>query len=79
MLLTFGKWGNSLGVRIPAPVAREIGVTENTLADLTVENGRLVITPVKDEVDLDELVSKITDDNRHGETLTGYAVGSEFP
>jgi antitoxin MazE len=78
MVIAFGKWGDSLAFRIPAPIAKEIGVTENGLATLSVKEGKLVIEPITDEIDLEQLVAGITDDNRHEEISTGYAVGSEL-
>ncbi len=80
MRVKFAKWGNSIGVRIPAAFAAEIGAAENTIAELSVEGRRLVLEPVTKlpVYDLDELVAKITDENRHHETSTGHAVGNEF-
>ena len=80
MLMQFAKWGNSLALRIPAAYAKEIGAYENGKAEVTVENGKLVVKPVDDalEFDLDELVAQITDENRHDEIATGSAVGDEF-
>jgi antitoxin MazE len=80
MLVQVAKWGNSLAVRIPAAYAREIGVTENGKAELSVESGRLVLTPLADipHFELADLVARITDDNRHEEIATGPAVGEEF-
>ena len=80
MLIHFAKWGNSLALRIPAAHARQIGAYENGRAELTVENGKLVVVPIEPspEFDLDELVAQITDDNRHDEVSTGAALGSEF-
>jgi antitoxin MazE len=74
------KWGNSLAVRIPATYAKEIGAAENSQAELTVENGRLVLEPVHDlpQFDLDLLVGQITDENRHEEISTGAALEGEF-
>jgi antitoxin MazE len=80
MLVQIAKWGNSLAVRIPAAHAKELGLAENTKAELSVQNGKLVLTPL-DEVpnfDLDALVAQITDENRHAEIETGPAVGEEF-
>lgn len=34
--------------------------------------------PRRRPYDINELVAKITDENRHGETLTGRAVGAEI-
>jgi antitoxin MazE len=80
MLVKFAKWGNSIGVRIPAAIAGEIGVMENTSAELTVQGHCLVLEPVTEVpvFDLDELVAKITDENRHEEIRTGFAAGNEF-
>ncbi len=76
----FAKWGNSLALRIPAAYAREIGACEHGRAELTIEDGKLVVAPLDQtpEFDLDALVAQITDDNRHDEIGTGPAVGEEF-
>jgi antitoxin component of MazEF toxin-antitoxin module len=42
-----GQWGNSLALRIPAKLAREHGFTKNAQVDITVEDGRLVVTASK--------------------------------
>jgi antitoxin MazE len=78
--MQFAKWGNSLALRIPAVYAREIGACENGKAEVTVEDGKLVVIPLHDApgFDLDELVAQITDENRHEEIETGSAVGDEF-
>lgn len=80
MLVQLAKWGNSLAVRIPATYAKEIGATANSRAELSVENGRLVLTPTRDvqHFELSALVGRITDENRHDEIATGAAVGDEF-
>jgi antitoxin MazE len=80
MLVKFAKWGNSLGVRIPAALAAEIGAAENGTAELSIEGGKLVLAPVPEVpvFNLDELVAKITDENRHEEVQTGPARGNEF-
>lgn len=80
MLVKFAKWGNSIGVRIPAAFAGEIGITENGSAELSIEGHRLVLEPVVEApvFDLNELVAKITDENRHDEVPGGPARGGEF-
>ncbi len=40
------KWGNSLAVRIPAAVARQMGIEEGAKLDLRVEGKRLVVEQV---------------------------------
>jgi antitoxin MazE len=79
MVVQFSRWGNSLAVRIPAAFAAQIAAVEGARADLSVEDGRLVITPVgRPSYELADLLAGITDENRHGETGTGAAVGDEF-
>ena len=72
------KWGNSLALRIPKPFAEDVGVTEGTVVDVSVSNGRLTAAPIAPQaVRLDDLLRRVTRHNRHGETATGPAVGRE--
>ena len=45
MLTTLRKLGNSQGVIIPKPLLAQVGLTDE--ADLSVENGAIVLRPVK--------------------------------
>ncbi len=79
MSVPISKWGNSLALRIPAAMAKQVGIGEGALADLSVENGSLVVRPVaKPAYDLDKLLSAITEANIHAETDTGPTVGNEI-
>jgi antitoxin MazE len=79
MVVQFAKWGNSVALRIPNAFARDIGAIEGKTADITVQNGKLVVTPVDGPVyDLSVLVAGITEENRHGEVEGHNAVGEEF-
>jgi len=72
------KWGNSLGLRIPKPIASEVGLDDDSLVKLSLVNGRLIIAPVVEpELNLEHLLAQVTEDNLHGEVDTGPAVGSE--
>jgi len=72
------KWGNSLALRIPKPFAEEARLSEDSAVDVTVRNGRLVVVPILEpEYTLEELVGRITAENRHSETDTGTPVGDE--
>jgi antitoxin MazE len=76
---TVAKWGNSLAVRIPQNLAREIAVEEGTEVELSVIDGTLIIKPASHkQYSLEELVSGITPENRHDEVDWGEAVGNEF-
>jgi len=43
------KWGNSLGIRLPSAIARDLRLTDGTEAELTVENGEISIRPTRVE------------------------------
>ncbi len=78
MITKIRKWGNSLGVRIPKPLATDVRMEDGCSVDLSIENGRLIIVPIaKDGQDLDELLDQITPQNLHGEFETGKPVGGE--
>jgi antitoxin MazE len=81
MRTEFLKWGNSLAVRIPAAFARDLGASEGKPADMTVENGALVVKIARSKkrrrYRLEELVERITEENRHAETDWGGPVGNE--
>jgi antitoxin MazE len=79
MVVQFAMWGNSVALRIPNAYAKEIQAVAGRAADVTVQGGNLVITPLAVPVyTLDELLAGITEDNLHGEIGTAFAVGNEF-
>ncbi len=72
------RWGHSLALRIPKPFALEAKLGEESEVDLTVRNGKLVVSPAaKPAQRLEELLSRVTKHNLHGETDTGTPVGRE--
>lgn len=72
------KLGNSLTLRIPEPVATQVGIEKDTPVDIAIENGKIIITPVKrHRRTLAEMVALITDENRHEEIDFGPPVGRE--
>jgi antitoxin MazE len=71
------KWGNSLGVRIPKAVAKEVGLGEGANVEVRISGRNLVLAPSEREYSLDELVKAITPKNRHRETDWGSPVGGE--
>ena len=78
MLTHVQKWGNSLALRIPHAVAREIGLSQNSSVEIALIDGKLVIAPVvKRKITLEKLLSQVTDENIHAEVETGSAVGRE--
>ncbi len=72
------KWGNSLAVRIPKSFAYQSHLAQNSVVEMTVENGRIILLPVSQpEITLSRLLEGVTADNLHGETETGTSVGQE--
>jgi antitoxin MazE len=73
------KWGNSLALRIPKAFANEIGLHRETPVEISLADGKLVITPEnKPKPTLKQLLAKVTKDNLHHEFDTGPAAGSEM-
>jgi len=81
MQVEFLKWGNSLALRIPKAFAEEIGAVEGKRAEMTVDNGVLVIKVARKKrrrrYNLENLVNAITEENRHPEIDWGPPVGNE--
>lgn len=85
MKTEFVKWGNSLALRVPAAFAREVGAREGKQADMTVENGALIVKVAKPRkpkghrrYQLEKLVERITKENRHSEADWGRPLGNEI-
>ena len=71
------KWGNSLAIRIPKPFALEVGLEQNSLVAVSIQEGKLLLEPIKPTYSLEELLAEVTTDNVHHEVETGSAVGNE--
>jgi len=78
MKSTIQKWGNSLAIRIPKSFANEIDLSQGTEIDLILFEDKIQIEPIKKKkLSLDDLLSRVTDDNIHKEIDTGVPVGKE--
>ncbi|MEE6030962.1 AbrB/MazE/SpoVT family DNA-binding domain-containing protein [Avibacterium paragallinarum] len=78
MQLTIKKWGNSVGIRIPAPVLSELQLNVDHLVDMQVENGKIIIAPLPQQPSLNQLLANIHPDNLHQEVDFGEAEGGEW-
>jgi antitoxin MazE len=77
-LLDIKLWGNNLGVRIPAAVAREARLHANQRVKLSVENGCVVITPQVDEpLSLSARLALFDPALHGGEVMVDALVGAE--
>lgn len=72
------KWGNSLALRIPKSFATEVGLDCDTPVDISLIDGKLVVTPaIESMLTLEHLLAQVTEDNLHREVDTGPAMGNE--
>jgi antitoxin MazE len=71
------KWGNSLALRIPRAVARQICVENGDAVELSVESGALTIRAARPRYQLSNLVKGIHPGNSHEEVDWGKSVGRE--
>ena len=70
------KWGNSLAIRIPQSVANQIDLRPDLPVNLAINGTDLTISPIRQTpVTLEELLDKITEDNRHEEADFGPPMG----
>ena len=80
MQVEVSKWGNSLALRIPTAMAKELGVASGSKAELTVRNGKLVLSPEK-KISRKERYQRLLASLEHlpkeGEVPVGGELGNE--
>jgi antitoxin MazE len=78
-VLDIKQWGNNLGVRLPAAVAREAHFHVDQRVRVTVEGDQVIITPVDaTKLSLEQRLA-VYDSNRHGgeQMTTTQTLGAE--
>lgn len=77
-ILDIKYWGNNLGVRLPAAVAREANLHADQRVRVSVEAGRVVIEPIRDEpLTLEQRLARFDPALHGGESMATEAVGAE--
>ena len=71
------KWGNSLGIRIPNLIARELSLKDGSYVEINDRGKEIIIKPIQKNR-LSEMVSKINEQNIHAEIETTGPVGKEI-
>ena len=72
------KWGNSAAVRIPRATLAAARLRIDDKVVVREEEGRIVIEAVKERApSLDELLSRVSDDQLHDEFDFGASSGNE--
>ena len=70
VILDIKQWGNNLGVRLPAAIAREAHVHADQQVRLTVSNGQIIITPVQEKkLTLEQRLARFNPDRHGGEAM----------
>lgn len=79
MNTTVQKWGNSLALRIPSSVAKDIALTKGSAVEVLVEGGKMIVKPAKKmKPSLAKLIRGLTKSNRHSEQDWGAPIGREI-
>jgi len=77
-ILDIKHWGNNLGVRLPAAVAREAHLHADQRVRISVEQGRVVITPLHDApLSLEQRLARFDPARHGGEAMATEPVGAE--
>ncbi|HKR83778.1 MAG TPA: AbrB/MazE/SpoVT family DNA-binding domain-containing protein [Terriglobales bacterium] len=72
------KWGNSLAVRVPKPIADQAKLKAGDSVEIDVDTGGSVRLHAVGKIPtLAQLVAQITPENRYGEISTGTERGKE--
>ncbi len=76
------KWGNSVGLRIPAQILESLDLEENSQVTLEVRENRLIIEKDNPLPNLDEILDSIPDDFDYPEDISEFVdsqvVGEEL-
>ena len=80
MVTKIRKWGNSQGLRLARRVLEDAYIAVGDDVDVTARDGIIVVAPVRrirGKQSLQELVSRIPQNYKPGETNWGEPVGKE--
>jgi antitoxin MazE len=77
MVSKIQRWGNSLAIRIPKTLAKDMHISQGSDVELKQFDDKIIITSKQKKQNLKELLSKITKENIHTEVKTHQVVGNE--
>ncbi len=76
--LTVQKWGNSLAVRIPAPIARCAHFHLGTPVELSAKDNQIIVKPTGEpKLTLEERLELFDPKKHGGETMASELIGVE--
>lgn len=77
-ILDIKQWGNNLGVRLPVAVAKAAHLHVDQRVRVTVENGRVIITPeAPAALTLAQRLAAYDPARHGGETMAAARIGAE--
>ncbi len=77
-VLDIKQWGNNLGVRLPAAVAREAHLRVDQRVRISVAGGQVIITPVTDiPLTLAQRLAGFDPARHGGEVMASQQIGAE--
>ena len=79
MTAKISKWGNSQGLRVPKDVMENLHLNIGDDVNITIEDNKVILEPVKKEIpkyNLEELITKMPNNYTPKEDITS-AIGNE--
>lgn len=78
-ILDIKQWGNNLGVRLPAAIAKEAHLHNHQRVRISVEDEKVIITPLRDEaLTLEERLARFDPERHGGEAMIAeQTIGAE--
>ena len=70
------KWGNSLGIRIPMTIIKDLSLKNGSTVEIEELEDKIIINPIKKN-DAMDLINQITAENIHSEYDWGQPEGDE--
>ncbi len=70
------KWGNSLALRIPSVLTKELGMKEGTPIEINIKDNQVIITK-KELYSLQAFIEQMTEENMNHENFDDTLVGKE--
>ncbi|MES2661884.1 MAG: AbrB/MazE/SpoVT family DNA-binding domain-containing protein [Pseudomonadota bacterium] len=79
VIINVKQWGNNLGVRLPAAIANTLHLYANQQVCMTVEDKRVIITPIiQEESTLAAKLAQFDRVKHSGEVMITQPVGREI-
>ena len=70
------KWGNSLGFRIPYKIAAQLGLEEDTIVELMLDENGLTLRKKLFPSTLDELLDSLPDNFEYPDDIADFTEGA---